>query len=62
MFDSPVLSGVALIVSLVCAYLSDKIAARKGARHAGFAVLGFVLGPIGLAVAMLRKPVGLGRP
>lgn len=61
MFDSPVFRGVVFIICVLCGLLSDKIADRKGVRHAGFAVMGFLLGPIGLAIALLKKPVGLGR-
>jgi hypothetical protein len=50
-----------LLLFVACAYVSDRIAERKGVRHAGYAVLGFVLGPFGVLAAVLRKPVGFGR-
>jgi hypothetical protein len=46
---------VSLVTAIGCAYLSDRIVARKGVRHCGF-------GPVGVLAAIWRSPRGLGHP
>ena len=62
MYGNPLVYAIVVLTSFSCAYLSDRIAANKGVRHAGFAALGFLLGPVGVLIAVLKQPRGLALP
>jgi len=44
-----------LIFWILCGVIAAMIAAGKGSHPAGYAILGFILGPIGIIMALLMS-------
>lgn len=53
------LVGIYLVVAMVCAVIAGYLAGKKHRDALGFAIVGFLFGPIGVLVAAV---VGAGQP
>jgi len=50
------MAGTVLLIAVICGFIAGYVASGKGHSYGGYFVVGFLLGPIGVVIAIIVQP------